>query len=112
MVFLYKPLFIPRVGTKAYVVSEIEGFSGDGIKTDRDTMINAYLALKKIEVGFTSAKDACLKLNENNRKQIAFAIKVFEELGLISFKNGRYYVVGGKKCDLNSSVIYCRATCS
>lgn len=112
VVFLDKPLFVPRVGTKAYVVSEIEGFSGDGIKTDRDTMINAYLALKKIEVGFTSVKDACLKLNENNRKQIAFAIKVFEELGLISFKNGRYYVVGGKKCDLNSSVIFCRATCS
>ncbi len=105
VVFLDKPLYKPIINTKAYVNNELIGFDCEGVKIDRDALIAEYLKLKKISGGFSSLKDACEKSGEENEKQIALAIKVFEELGLITAKNGRYFIEAGKKCDLNSSVI-------
>ena len=105
VVFLDKPLYMPIIGIKTYVNTELNGFDADGLKTDRDTLIGAYLELKKIAGGFADVKDACEKCGEKNEKQLALAVKVFEELGLVVRINGKYSVVGGKKCDINSSVI-------
>lgn len=105
VIFLDKPLYMPIIGIKTYVNTELNGFDADGLKTDRDTLIDAYLELKKIAGGFADVKDACEKCGEKNEKQLALAVKVFEELGLVVRINGKYSVVGGKKCDINSSVI-------
>ena len=105
IIFLDKPLYMPIIGIKTYVNTELNGFDADGLKTDRDTLIGAYLELKKIAGGFADVKDACEKCGEKNEKQLALAVKVFEELGLVVRINGKHSVVGGKKCDINSSVI-------
>ncbi|MDY2901248.1 MAG: single-stranded-DNA-specific exonuclease RecJ [Candidatus Borkfalkiaceae bacterium] len=105
VVFLDKPLYMPIIGIKTYVNTELSGFDAEGLKTDRDALVGAYLELKNIAGGFTDVKEACEKCGEKNAKQLALAVKVFEELGLLVQKNGKYLVVGGKKCDINSSVI-------
>lgn len=105
IVFLDKPLYMPIIGIKTYVNTELKGFDADGLKMDRDTLIGFYLELKNIAGGFADVKDACEKCGEKNAKQLALAVKVFEELGLVVRINGKYSVVGGKKCDINSSVI-------
>ena len=40
-------------------------------------------------------------------EQFAFALAVFEELGLVSLKGGRLNIVRGKKTELSASPLYC-----
>ena len=63
---------------------------------------------KKLTDGFSSVKEACLKTGETYAEKVIFALKVFEEIGLIEKRGGKYLVVSGKKCDLNASVIFNR----
>ncbi len=105
VVFLDKPLYMPIIGIKAYVNTELNGFDAEGVKTDRDALLGSYLEIKKIAGGFADEEEACEKCGEKNIKQLALAVSVFEELGLLVRKNGKYIIAGGKKCDINSSVI-------
>jgi ssDNA-specific exonuclease RecJ len=55
-----------------------------------------------------------LELVEKNdlgtdKLQALFAIKVFEELGLITFENSKLNVIKGKKTQLTNSKLYCLA---
>lgn len=108
VVFLDKPLFVPYTDTKTYVNTEINGFNFDSSHADRDELIAIYLKFKKLTDGFSSVKEACVKTGETYAEKVIFALKVFEEIGLIEKRGGKYLVVSGKKCDLNASVIFNR----
>ena len=110
VVFLDKPLYMPIIDTKTYVNTEFSGFDASGLNLSREALGKIYVSLKKIDGGFASVTEAGEKIGEKNIKQVVFAVKVFEELGLVVLKNGRYFVESGKKCDLNSSVIYRRVS--
>ena len=107
VIFLDKPLYVPYVNTKAYVNAEINGFDFDKKHADRDELIGIYLKLKNLG-SFSSAKEVSERINEFSAESVVFALKVFEEIGLIEKRVGKYFVVNGKKCDLSASVIYNR----
>lgn len=108
VVFLDKPLYVPFVNAKTYVNTEISGFNFDKTTADRNALIEIYLKLKKSDGGFASVKEACLKIGETHAENVIFALKVFEEIGLVEKHGVKYSVVSGKKCDLNVSVIFNR----
>lgn len=109
VVFLDKPLYMPIIEAKTYVNTEYRGFDFTRVTTDRNTLIGIYLKLKELHGGFASALDAMRKTSFNaTREEVSFAIRVFYELKLLTYKGGRFFVESGKKCDLNQSKIYVR----
>ena len=109
VVFLDKPLYMPIIEAKTYVNTEYRGFDFTRVTTDRNTLIGIYLKLKELHCGFASALDAMRKTSFNaTREEVSFAIRVFYELKLLTYKGGRFFVESGKKCDLNQSKIYVR----
>lgn len=110
IVFLDKPLNVslnlPYDVEISVNVSQ-NGFDCQGVTADRKTLGEIYLALKKSEKKFTSIEDAAAVAgNGYGLKEIAFAVKVFRELGLIEAKGGRFYAVHGAGKSLNDSEIY------
>lgn len=110
IVFLDKPLNvslnIPYDVEISVNVSQ-NGFDCQGVTADRKTLGEIYLALKKSEKKFTSIEDAAAVAgNGYGLKEIAFAVKVFRELGLIEAKGGKFYAVHGEGKSLNDSEIY------
>ena len=83
------------------------GFDCRGVTADRKILGEIYLSLKKSEKKFASVEDAAKTVgNGYGLKQIAFAVKVFRELGLIEAKDGKFYAVAGAGKNLNDSAIY------
>ncbi len=110
IVFLDKPLNVslnlPYDVEISVNVSQ-NGFDCQGVTADRKTLGEIYLALKKSEKKFTSIEDAAAVAgNGYGLKEIAFAVKVFRELGLIEAKGGKFYAVHGAGKSLNDSEIY------
>lgn len=110
IVFLDKPLNVslnlPYDVEISVNVSQ-NGFDCQGVTADRKTLGEIYLALKKSEKKFTSIEDAAAVAgNGYGLKEIAFAVKVFRELGLIEAKGGKFYAVHGVGKSLNDSEIY------
>ena len=110
IVFLDKPLNVslnlPYDVEISVNVSQ-NGFDCQGVTADRKTLGKIYLALKKSEKKFTSIEDAAAVAgNGYGLKEIAFAVKVFRELGLIEAKGGKFYAVHGAGKSLNDSEIY------
>lgn len=110
IVFLDKPLNVslnlPYDVEISVNVSQ-NGFDCQGVMADRKTLGEIYLALKKSEKKFTSIEDAAAVAgNGYGLKEIAFAVKVFRELGLIEAKGGKFYAVHGAGKSLNDSEIY------
>ncbi len=110
IVFLDKPLNVslnlPYDVEISVNVSQ-NGFDCQGVTADRKTLGEIYLALKKSEKKFTSIENAAAVAgNGYGLKEIAFAVKVFRELGLIEAKGGKFYAVHGAGKSLNDSEIY------
>lgn len=110
IVFLDKPLNVslnlPYDVEISVNVSQ-NGFDCQGVTADRKTLGEIYLALKKSEKKFTSIEDAAAVAgNGYGLKEIAFAVKVFRELGLIEAKGGKFYAVHGAGKSLHDSEIY------
>lgn len=110
IVFLDKPLNVslnlPYDVEISVNVSQ-NGFDCQGVTADRKTLGEIYLALKKSKKKFTSIEDAAAVAgNGYGLKEIAFAVKVFRELGLIEAKGGKFYAVHGAGKSLNDSEIY------
>jgi hypothetical protein len=98
-------------GRKAYVNGEICGYKMfEGLDTARDSLLDIYSALRR-EVNRLSGNDAeelaieCNALGFDSLEFI-FALRVFEELGLVAFENGRLTVYRGVKAELHKSTIY------
>ncbi len=96
-----------------YVNREICGYKiFESLDTKRESLLEIYSALRR-EVnslnGATAEEVAfsCDALGFDKREFI-FALNVFEELGLVSFADGRLTVYRGVKAELNDSSVYRR----
>ena len=112
VIYLDKPFGITATfseNTEVYVNCELNGLNIDNVSVDRETLGKIYVALKNSRRSFCDIKDFYDFSGGNfNIKQIGFTLKVFKELGLIKFENGKFYAVNGIKCELNQSAIYRR----
>lgn len=79
------------------------------LASDRDTMLTVFRAISANCGRFSgdNAIDASLSVEIGfSSSQILFAIKVFEELGLLSLSGGRLSLMRGLKTQLNNSSLY------
>ena len=80
------------------------------LDTERETLLEIYSALRRdvnLLNGETAEEiaNACDALGFEKR-QFIFAVKVFEELGLVAFGDGRLTVYRGIKAELSNSTLY------
>ncbi len=98
-------------GRQVFVNREICGYKMfEKIDTARESLLEIFSALRRdinILVGETAEELAfsCDGLGFDKREFI-FAVNVFEELGLVSFGDGRLTVYRGIKAELSDSTIY------
>jgi len=98
-------------GKRVFVNREICGYKMlEGLDTARESLLSIFAALRQ-EVNSLTGETAeelafaCDALGFDKREFI-FALSVFEELGLVAFKDGRLTVYRGIKADLSDSLIY------
>ncbi len=100
-------------GKKIYVNREICGYKMfTELDTSREYLLSIYAALRKEAnalYGSTAEELAysCEGLGFGI-KQFIFALQVFEDLGLVSFSEGKLIVYRGVKAELTNSPIYCK----
>lgn len=103
-------------GKRVYVNKEICGYKlFTMLDAERESLLEIFTALRR-EAGRLDGGTAeelanacgCLGFP---RREFLFALKVFEQLGLTAFDNGRLIVYRGVKADLNDSEIY-RKVCA
>ena len=100
-------------GKRVYVNEDICGYDAfKGLDASRETLLQIYAALRQdlSLLNGDSAEEvaaACDSLGFDE-KQFIFALHVFEELGLVSFGEGRLTVYRGVKVDLADSTLYAR----
>ena len=103
-------------GKDVYVNSEICGYKMlEGLDTARESLLEIYSALRREinHLGGGSAEELA-SYSESlgfDSKEFIFALNVFEDLGLISFADGKLTVYRGIKAELTDSSIY-RKVCS
>ena len=87
----------------------------EGLDARRESLLEIYSALRR-SVNTLSGEnaeelaDTCDSLGFD-KKQFIFALRVFEELGLVAFSEGRLIVYRGIKADLTDSAVY-RKVCA
>jgi len=98
-------------GKQVYVNRDICGYKMFSLlDTDRASLLEIFSSLRR-EVGRLSGETAeelavsCNALGFDKREFI-FALRVFEELGLVAFSDGKLTVYRGVKTDLNDSPLY------
>jgi ssDNA-specific exonuclease RecJ len=80
------------------------------LDTERETLLEIYGALRR-DVNLLNGETAeeiataCDALGFEKR-QFIFALKVFEELGLVAFGDGKLTVYRGVKAELSNSTLY------
>ena len=82
----------------------------EGLDTARESLLEIYSALRR-EINHLSgacAEDLASQGESMgfDRREFIFALNVFEELGLISFADGKLTVYRGVKAELHNSSIY------
>ena len=81
-----------------------------GLQITRAELLGIFSRLKEFEgaaVGESLADAARgMRALNVNPYRLVFALAVFRELGLISLKEGRLFIVRGKKTELNRSAVY------
>ncbi len=100
-------------GRQVCVNGEICGYKPfESLDTARESLLTIYAALRR-EVASLRGENAedltnvCDGLGFD-RKQFLFALRVFEELGLVAFEGGRLTVYRGVKAELSNSPVYRR----
>ncbi len=102
-------------GRQVFVNREICGYKMfEGLDVARESLLTIYSALRREvnNLNGNSAEElaaACNGLGFDKR-QFIFALRVFEELGLVAFSEGRLIVYRGVKAELNNSPVY-RTVC-
>ena len=96
-----------------YVNQTVDGGTYDGIQTERETLLQIFTAIRNRTADITGetyaeAARSCDGLGYPH-KQFIFALSVFEELGILSLKEGRIHLVRGKKTELTYSKRYLAA---
>ncbi len=114
IVFLDKPVryYIQSLaGRQVFVNADLNGEKMfETLSASREALLDVYSALRKEfdSLNGETAEQvavACDGLGFD-RKEFIFALKVFEELGLVAFENGRLTVYRGVKADLTNSALY------
>ena len=100
-------------GRQVFVNREICGYKMmEKLDVRRESLLEIYSSLRR-EVNSLNGNnaeelaDACDSLGYD-KKQFIFALRVFEELGLVAFADGRLIVYRGVKADLFDSHVYRR----
>ncbi len=95
-------------GKKVYICRDFDGFTEvKNIASDRDSLLVVYKNLSSLRgVYGESAEDIAQKLGFAPPSTLLFAIKVFEELGLVEINGGKLEVIRGKKTALENSSLY------
>ena len=103
-------------GRQVFVNREICGYKMfECLDARRESLLEIYSALRRA-VNTLSGENAeelayaCDGLGFD-KKQFIFALRVFEELGLVAFSDGRLIVYRGQKAELNDSCVY-RKVCA
>ncbi len=113
IIWLDKPLKItfPSAEDKEIIICfDIDGCAPlAGIESSRESLLKifAFLSANSGSIEGVNAEEAAFGLKTNCRvSELLFAIKVFEELGLVSFAEGRLVIYRGIKTDLKNSALY------
>jgi hypothetical protein len=113
IVYLDKPfgVKIPSLGgKKVYICNDVDGNDWTNfVETDRESLLSVFkiLSANAANLDGTNGLELVEKNNLTSSKlQSLFAIKVFEELKLISFEKGRLNVFKGVKTQLDNSPLY------
>lgn len=113
IIWLDKPLKITfplAEGKEVIICSDIDGCAPlAGIESSRESLLKifAFLSANSGSIEGVNAEEAAFGLKTNCRvSELLFAIKVFEELGLVSFAEGRLVIYRGIKTDLKNSALY------
>ncbi len=103
-------------GRQVFVNREICGYKMmEGLDVSRECLLSVYAALRR-EVNnlYGGSAEELVSVCDGlgfDRRQFIFALRVFEDLGLVSFAEGRLIVYRGLKAELNDSPVY-RRVCS
>ncbi len=98
-------------GRRVFVNRDICGYKMlEDLDVSREGLLNIYAALRR-EVNSlygNTAEELAIECDGLgfDRRQFIFALRVFEELGLVSFEGGRLTVYRGIKAELNGSATY------
>lgn len=113
VVFLDKParITLPSLAGKSVkICTEIDGAEVlSGLDCNREQLLSVF---KQLSVNsFNIVGDSAEEVAANNdfgttSEQALYAIKVFEELGLVNFRGGKLSVVRGVKTQLTNSQLY------
>ena len=113
IIWLDRPLkitFPSAEGKEVIICSDIDGCAPlAGIESSRESLLKifAFLSANSGSIDGVNAEEAAFGLKTNCRvSELLFAIKVFEELGLVSFAEGRLVIYRGIKTDLKNSALY------
>ena len=114
IIFLDKPtrMYLQSVaGRDVYVNADISGEKMfETLSASRETLLSVYSALRKdfASLQGETAEDVAQNCNGLGfeKREFIFALRVFEELGLVAFENGRLMVYRGVKAELTDSKLY------
>ena len=113
IIWLDKPLkitFSSAEDKEIIICFDIDGCAPlAGIESSRESLLKifAFLSANSGSIEGVNAEEAAFGLKTNCRvSELLFAIKVFEELGLVSFAEGRLVIYRGIKTDLKNSALY------
>ena len=98
-------------GKEVYVNGDVCGYKMfECLDTARETLLEIYSALRREINRLSGASAEELAVYSEglgfDRREFVFAINVFEELGLISFAEGKLTVYRGIKAELTDSSVY------
>ena len=98
-------------GKQVYVNEEICGYKMfEGLDTARESLLEIFSALRREIHSLNGATAEELAISCDglgfDLREFIFALSVFEELGLISFEDGKFTVYRGVKAELTDSSIY------
>ncbi len=98
-------------GKQVYVNEEICGYKMfEGLDTARESLLEIFSALRREIHSLNGATAEELAISCDalgfNLREFIFALSVFEELGLVSFEDGKFTVYRGVKAELTDSSIY------
>ena len=98
-------------GRQVFVNEEISGYTTfETIDASRERLLEIFSALRREvnSLNGDTAEDLATNCNGLgfDKRELIFALRVFEELGLVAFEEGKLTVYRGVKAELTNSAIY------
>lgn len=114
IIFLDKPVHYylqSLAGRQVFVNTEISGEKiFETLSASREALLGIYSALRKeFDSLYGETAEEVANASDGlgfDKREFIFALKVFEELGLVAFENGKLTVYRGVKAELTDSALY------